>query len=182
AGANLLIAGAISAGNRISTAAIISELLGLPSEQALTSYADTTPEIYARELMATEKARFRAAGTPSHDLLRELGGLEMAAMAGFYRGAALQGVPVLLDGLVSTTAALAAIAWDVRIAGWMLASCVSDDAGHREVLEEMGLEPLIELKHSIGEGKVATLIVPVLQSAISLQRGLASIEMQTSHL
>ncbi len=178
AGANLLIAGSIAAGDRISIAAIISELVGLPPEQALTSDSDTSPEIYARELMAIKKARARAVGTPSHDVLRELGGLEMAAMAGFYRGAALKGVPVLLDGLSSATAALAAIAWDVRIAGWMLASHVSSDAGHRDVLEEMGLDPLIELKHSIGEGKVATLIVPVLQSAISLQRGLASIEAQ----
>jgi len=178
AGANLLIAGSIAAGDRISIAAIISELVGLSSEQALTPHPGLTPETYARELMGIEKARARAAGTLSHDLLRELGGLEMAAMAGFYRGAALKGVPVLLDGLSSATAALAAIAWDIRIAGWMLASHVSSDAGHRDVLEEMGLDPLIELKHSIGEGKVATLIVPVLQSAISLQRGLASIEAQ----
>jgi nicotinate-nucleotide--dimethylbenzimidazole phosphoribosyltransferase len=179
AGANLLIAGSIAAGDRISIAAIISELVGLSPEQALISGPDTNPEISACELMAIEKARARAIGTPSHDVLRELGGLEMAAMAGFYRGAALKGVPILLDGLSSSTAALAAIAWDVRIAGWMLASHVSNDAGHRDVLEDMGLDPLIELKHSLDEGKVATLIVPVLQSAISLQRGLASIEAQT---
>jgi len=179
AGANLLIAGSIAAGDRISIAAIISELVGLPPEQALISGPDTSPETCARELTAIKKARARANGTPSHDVLRELGGLEMAAMAGFYRGAALKGVPVLLDGLSSATAALAAIAWDVRIAGWMLASHVSNDAGHRDVLEEMGLDPLIELKHSLDGGKVATLIVPVLQSAISLQRGLASIEAQT---
>jgi len=179
AGANLLIAGSIAAGNHISIAAIISELVGLSPEQALTSDPDSTSETYARELMAVEKAIARAVGTPSHDVLRELGGLEMAAMAGFYRGAALQGVPVLLDGLASATAALAAIAWDVRIAGWMLASHVGHDAGHRDVLEDLGLDPLVELKHSIGEGRVATLMVPVLQSAISLQRGLASIEAQT---
>jgi len=179
AGANLLIAGSIGAGDHISIATIISELVGLPPEAALASASDTNPETRARELMAIEKARARAIGTPSHDVLRELGGLEMAAMAGFYRGAALKGVPVLLDGLASATAALAAIAWDVRIAGWMLASHASDDAGHRDVLEEMGLDPLIELKHSLDEGKVATLMVPVLQAAISLQRGLARIEAQT---
>ncbi|MDQ6999650.1 MAG: nicotinate-nucleotide--dimethylbenzimidazole phosphoribosyltransferase [Mariprofundus sp.] len=179
AGANLLIAGSIGAGDHISIAAIISELVGLSPEAALTSDPDTSPETRAREIMAIEKARARAIGTPSHDVLRELGGLEMAAMAGFYRGAALKGVPVLLDGLASATAALAAIAWDVRIAGWMLASHASDDAGHRDVLEEMGLDPLIELKHSLDEGKVATLMVPVLQAAISLQRGLARIEAQT---
>ncbi len=176
AGANLLIAGSISSGSRIAVASIIAELIGLSGEAALNPSPDSTPEIYAAELMAVEQARARIAGTPSHDILRELGGLEMAAMAGCYRAAARKGVPVLLDGLVSATAALAAVAWDVHIAGWMLASHVSDDAGHRDVMDELGLEPLVEIKHSIGEGKVAVLMAPVLQSAITLQRGLASIE------
>jgi len=178
AGANLLIAGSISSGSRISVAAIISELIGLSPEEALSACPNSSPETYANELMAVEHAKARATGTPSHDILRELGGLEIAAMAGFYRAAAHKGVPILLDGLVSSSAALTAIAWDVRIAGWMLASHVSDEPGHRDVLEELGLEPLVELKHSIGEGKVATLMLPVLQSAITLQRGLTSIETQ----
>ncbi len=176
-GANLLIASSISSGDRISIACLISELLGLAPEEALSSTADISPEIYANELMAVEKALERAKGTPSHDILRELGGLEMAAMAGFYRAAARKGVPVLLDGLASATAALAAIAWDVRIAGWVLASHASNDAGHRDVLEDLGLEPLVELKSSIDEGKVAVLMLAVLQSAITLQQGLARIEM-----
>lgn len=178
AGATILIAGSISSGSRISIAAVISELIGLSPEEALSACPDIDPETYASELMAVEHAKARATGTPSHDILRELGGLEMAAMAGFYRAAAHKGVPVLLDGLASATAALAAIAWDVRIAGWLLASYVSDEPGHRDVLEELGLEPLVELKRSIDEGKVAALMLPVLQSAITLQRGLASIEAQ----
>ena len=178
AGANLLIAGSISSGNRISIAAIISELIGLSPEEALNVCPGSNPETYANELIAVERAKSRATGTPSHDLLRELGGLEMAAMAGLYRAAAHKGVPVLLDGIASATSALAAIAWDVRIAGWLLASHVSDDPGHLEVLEELGLEPLVKLKHSIDEGKIATLMLPVLQSAITLQHGLTRIDTQ----
>jgi nicotinate-nucleotide--dimethylbenzimidazole phosphoribosyltransferase len=176
AGANLLITGAIAPGSRIAVAAVIAELIGLSPEEALTAAPDSNPDTYAAELMAVEHAKARATGTPSHDILRELGGLEMAAMAGLYRAAAHKGVPVLLDGIDSATAALAAIAWDVRIAGWMLASHVSDDPGHRDLLDELGLEPLVELKRSIDQGKVAVLMLPVLQSAITLQRGLASIE------
>ena len=126
--------------------------------------------------MLFRSALARTQGTPSHDILRELGGLELAAMAGFYRAAAHKGVPVLLDGLASTAAALAAAAWDVRIAGWMLASHVSDDAGHRQAIEDLGLEPLMQLKKSIGEARVATLLVPVLQSALTMQAGLALLE------
>jgi len=71
---------------------------------------------------------------------------------------------------------LAAIAWDVGIAGWLLASHVSNDAGHRDVLDDLGLEALVELQSGMDEGKVAALMLPVLQSAISLQQGLARIE------
>ncbi len=175
-GANLLIASSISCGDHIAIAALIAELLGLSPEETLTTCANSSPEMYAKELLAVEKALNRAKGTPSHDILRELGGLEMAAMAGFYRAAANKGVPVLLDGRASATAALAAIAWDVRIAGWVLASHLSTDAGHRDVLDDLGLEALVELKSSIDEAKVAVLMLPVLQSAITLRQGLARIE------
>lgn len=174
AGANLLVASSISCGDNIAIAAIVAELAGLSPEATLISSADS--DTYARELAAVEQALARARGTPSHDILREIGGLEFAAMAGFYRAAAASGVPVLLDGYASVAAALAAIAWDVRIAGWMLASHVSDDSGHREALESLGLEPMMELQSSIGKGKVAALLLPVLQSAVTLQRGLAAIE------
>jgi len=175
-GANLLIAGSISVHDEVSVAAVISELAGLSPEEVLRSSSNGSPEIYAREMVAVEAALSRTQGTPSHDILRELGGFELAAMAGLYRAAAHKAVPVLLDGLASAAAALAATAWDVRIAGWMLASHISDDAGHREAIEDLGLEPLMELKKSIGEGKVATLLLPVLQAALTLQTGLASLE------
>lgn len=180
AGANLLIAGSISAGGHIARAAMLAELLGLSAEEVLTTNPGTAADQYASDLIAVEQALVRAAGTPSHDVLRELGGLEIAAMAGFYRAAAQKGVPVLLDGLSSATAALAAIAWDVRISGWMLASHTSNDPGHRDLLEELGLEPLIELKCSIDGGSIANVLLPVLQSSITLQRGLASIEAHTT--
>jgi len=175
-GANLLISGSISARDEVSVAAVISDLAGLSPEDALRSSSNGSHEIYTQELVALEAALARTQGTSSHDILRELGGLELAAMAGFYRAAAHKAVPVLLDGLASTAAALAATAWDVRIAGWMLASHVSDDAGHRQALEDLGLEPLMELNESIGEAKVATLLLPVLQSALTLQSGLALLE------
>jgi len=175
-GANLLIAGAISETSAISNAAVAAELLGLTPEEALQSARFCDPNRYADALMAVEHAKARATGTPSHDILRELGGFETAAMAGFYRAAIENSVPILLDGYASATAALAALAWDVRMAGWMMASHVSADGGHRAALEELGLEPLVELQCNLDEGKLATLMVPLLQAAITLQQGLMRIE------
>ncbi|TLS67055.1 nicotinate-nucleotide--dimethylbenzimidazole phosphoribosyltransferase [Mariprofundus erugo] len=170
-GANLLIAGSIACGDHVAVAAIIAELTGLSADEAL--YSTAAPETYTRELIAVEQAIARAQGTPSHDLLREIGGLEIAAMAGFYRAAASKGVPVLLDGRASAAAALAAIAWDVRIAGWMLASHLSDEAGHREALESLGLEPLVELRTGADHGHAAIMLLPLLKAAIAFRQATA---------
>ncbi|ATX80725.1 nicotinate-nucleotide--dimethylbenzimidazole phosphoribosyltransferase [Mariprofundus aestuarium] len=172
-GANLLIASSLTSGDHVSVAAVICELAGLVPEETLASGSDGT---YGDELLALATVLERAQGTPSNDILREVGGLELAAMAGFYRAAARKGVPVLLDGMASAAAALGSAAWDIRIAGWLLASFASDKSGHASALEELGLEPMVHLHRGLGGGKGAALLIPVLQAAISLQRGLATIE------
>ena len=175
-GANLLIAGEISVGNHVSNTAVICELMGLEPEEVLDSELGADHESYSQDLLAVEEALARAKGTPSHDVLMQLGGLETAAMAGFYRAAAQQGVPILLDGFTSTTAALTAAAWDVRIAGWIMASYVSNCIGHRQTVEELGVEPLVQLNASLNSAMGATMMIPVLQSALALHRGLIAAE------
>ena len=178
AGANLLIAGNVGAGNVVAATAILCELLGLEAEDVLDLPAEADMEEYNRQLLAVEQALTRSAGTPSHDILMQLGGLEIAAMAGFYRAAAQRGVPILLDGFISAVAALAAVAWHVHIAGWMLASHVSKQLGHRQILDELGLDPLVHLPQSLQAGEGAALLLPVLQSALQLHAGLLAIEEQ----
>ena len=178
AGANLLIAGNIGAGTGIAATAILCELLGLEAEDVLDLPEGGDPERYSHNLMAVEQALARAAGTPSHDILMQLGGLEIAAMAGFYRAAAQRGVPILLDGFISAVAALAAVAWHVHIAGWMLASHVSKQLGHRQILDELGLDPLVHLPQGMQAGEGAALLLPVLQSALQLHGDLLAVEAQ----
>ena len=176
AGANLLIAGNLGSGHHVAASAILCELLGLAAEDALDLPEGGDPERYSHDLLAVERALARAQGTPSHDILMQLGGLEIAAMAGFYRAAAQRGVPILLDGFISAVAALAAVAWHVHIAGWMLASHVSKQLGHRQVLDELGLDPLVHLQQGLQAGEGAALLLPVLQSALKLHAGLLVIE------
>jgi len=172
-GANLLIAGDVGVGNSTPSAALICELSGLDVEAVIGPRGELEEEeIYIKQALV-KQAIIRARGTPSTDLLRELGGLEIAAMAGFYRAAASRGVPVLLDGFTSAAAAMAATAWDVHITGWLLASHVSEEPGHERALAELGLEPLVDFKLQIGEGTGATLVVPILNTALALHREVA---------
>jgi len=106
----------------------------------------------------------------------EVGGLEIAAMAGFYLQAAESGVPVLIDGFIAAAAALAARIIEPDVSDWMLASHVSHENGHALALDTLGLSPLIDLGMRLGEGSGAALVVPLLQSAIALHNEMATFE------
>jgi nicotinate-nucleotide--dimethylbenzimidazole phosphoribosyltransferase len=107
-------------------------------------------------------------------ILAELGGLEIAAMAGFYIESGKHGVPVLLDGYISTAAALAAVALEPGVLSWMLASHRSAEAGHAIALEALGLEPLLDLGLRLGEGTGAALTLPIVRAALTLHRKMAT--------
>ena len=98
-------------------------------------------------------------------MFAQLGGLEIAAMAGFYIEAARNGVPVLLDGYISGAAALAAVRLEPRAVHWMLASHRSAEGGHGYALQALGLDPLIDLGMRLGEGSGAMAAVPLVAMA-----------------
>ncbi|MDQ6995273.1 MAG: nicotinate-nucleotide--dimethylbenzimidazole phosphoribosyltransferase [Mariprofundaceae bacterium] len=175
-GANLLIAGDMGIANTTPSAALICELALLPPEQVVGRGTGVDDDAYQLKLAAVRHALRRAKNTPFSEALRELGGLEIAAMAGYYQAAARLGVPILLDGFISTAAALAAVAWDARIAAWMLASHVSEEQGHQKALQALGLDAYLNFHLRLGEGSGAALVVPLLQSAIALHRTMATFE------
>ncbi|MDQ6954046.1 MAG: nicotinate-nucleotide--dimethylbenzimidazole phosphoribosyltransferase [Mariprofundaceae bacterium] len=175
-GANVLIAGEMGIGNTTASAALICELTLLAPEKVVGRGTGIDDAAYDLKVSAVRRALQRAQMTPSKYAMRELGGLEIAAMAGFYRAAAHFGVPILLDGFISAAAALVTAAWDARIVGWMLASHVSQEQGHMLALQALGLEPLLDMHMRLGEGSGAALSLPLLQSAIALHRGMASFE------
>lgn len=107
-------------------------------------------------------------------LLSELGGLEIAAIAGYYLEAARLGVPVLVDGYISTSAALTAVRLQPASREWMQAGHRSAEAGHRAALEALGLAPLLDLDMRLGEGTGAALALPIVRAALALHRNMAT--------
>ena len=175
-GANLLIAGEMGIGNTTPAAAIICALTGRAPDEVAGRGAGADDAVYARKLAAIDAALVRCEGLPAGEVLREIGGLEIAAMAGFFKAAAELGVPALVDGFIATAAALAASVWDARLSGWWLASHRSAEKGHAIALAELGLEPLVDFGMRLGEGTGAALVVPFLQAALALHRDMATFE------
>ena len=175
-GANLLIAGDMGIGNTTPSAALICQFTGAQPEQVVgrgTGVDDAGLALKCR-VVAQALARLQYRSLSGLDTLAELGGLEIAAMAGFYLEAAHLGVPALVDGFIAGAAALAARAIDPAVASWLLASHCSEETGHALALQALGLTPLIGIGLRLGEGSGAALCVPLLQLAIRLHNEMAT--------
>ena len=112
-------------------------------------------------------------------LLFELGGLEIATMAGMFLGAVEEQMPIVIDGAISTAAALAAsriCEEEKAVADVTLASHVSKDGAARKALEALGLRAIIDADMSLGEGSGAVLLMPMLDAALAVYRGMGSFD------
>jgi len=110
----------------------------------------------------------------AHDALTRLGGFEIAGLAGAYLACAKMGVPVLVDGFISTTAALAAERICPGTAAWLLYAHTSAEPGHARLLEALDANPLLNLGLRLGEGSGAAVAVPLLRMACALHGGMAT--------
>lgn len=170
-GASLIIAGDIGIANTTASAALLCGLLNERPERVVGRGSGVDDDGLLRKVATVAAAlqRVRRAGIRDPvDLLAELGGLEIAAMAGTYLESARRGVPVILDGFISAAAAALAVSLAPSCRAWMLAGHVSAEAGHRLALEWLGLEPILDLGLRLGEGTGALLALPIVRAAISM--------------
>lgn len=175
-GANLLIAGDMGIGNTTASACLICRFAGADPEAVVGLGTGVDDAGRTRKVAVVTDALARIAEQPDAAVLAEVGGLEIAAMAGFYLEAAAAGVPVVIDGFIAAAAALAAKQIEPAAGDWMLASHVSQENGHAAALAALGISPVIDFGMRLGEGSGAALIVSLLQSAIALHNEMATFE------
>ncbi len=176
AGAELFIAGEMGIGNTSSATALTCALLGLPVAQLVGPGTGLDRGGIERKQALIEQAlalhRDQLADPIS--TLEHLGGFEIAAMAGAYVACAQQRLPMLIDGFISTAAALFASRICLGAADWMLLAHASAEPGHRLMIEAIGLSPLLDLRMRLGEGSGAAAAVPLLRLACSLHAQMAT--------
>jgi len=110
------------------------------------------------------------------EVLRMLGGLEIAGLAGVVLGAARERVAVILDGFIASVAALVATRLAPLAAGYLIASHRSTEPGHRMVLRALQQEPLLDLGMRLGEGTGAALAMTLLDAALKIELEMATFE------
>jgi nicotinate-nucleotide--dimethylbenzimidazole phosphoribosyltransferase len=126
-------------------------------------------EVVARALRLHEPDRTRP-----WDVLAKVGGLEVIALAGLCVGSASLGLPVLLDGFITGSAALAAQALCPNVTDYLFAAHRSSEPGHDFALQQLGLEPLLSWDLRLGEGSGAALCLPMFKAAIHLWHEMAT--------
>lgn len=174
--AQLFIGGEMGIANTCSAAAIACALL---EKEAVVL---TGPGTGLDESGVSHKAQVISRALEMHDLspeqpleiLRCVGGLEIAALVGSYISCAHTGIPVLVDGFITSVAALLATRICPGARDWLLFSHASAEPGHYHLMQAMQAQPLLDLGMRLGEGSGAATAVPLLRLACELHRGMAT--------
>jgi nicotinate-nucleotide--dimethylbenzimidazole phosphoribosyltransferase len=179
-GVQILGLGEMGIANTTSASALTAALL--PAEPSLVCGPGTGIDDagLARKVDAVRRG-LAANGLPRPDadpvdVLSAVGGLEIAFLVGVTLGAAARRIPVLLDGFVSSVAALVAYGFREATAASFVAATRSPEPGHALVLERLGLEPLLDLGLRLGEGTGAALALPLVRSSIAILTDMATFD------
>ncbi|WFE42765.1 nicotinate-nucleotide--dimethylbenzimidazole phosphoribosyltransferase [Micromonospora sp. WMMD998] len=178
AGAGILLTGDMGIGNTTPAAALVAAFTGVDAAAATGRGTGVDDGTYARKVGVVRAALDRHAPDPADPLgvLAAVGGLEHAALAGLILGAAARRVPVLLDGVIAVSAALAAAAFAPDAVGAMVAGHRSAEPGATVALRHLGLDPLIDLGLRLGEGTGALLALPVVTGAVRVLHEVATFD------
>jgi len=174
-GADVIGLGEMGIGNSSSAALIMHRLAPAPLDDCVGQGTGHGAEGLARKRAGVARAAQRSDASAPLDVLREFGGCEIAMMAGAVLGAAAMRRVLLIDGFISTAAALAA----VRLVPAALDYCVfahgSAERGHPRMLKALGVRPLLDLDLRLGEGTGAALAAPLLVAAANLLTDVADL-------
>jgi nicotinate-nucleotide--dimethylbenzimidazole phosphoribosyltransferase len=175
-GYRLFATGEMGIGNTTPSAALTTVLTGLLPEQSVGRGTGIDDAGWRHKIEVVKRAI--AVNQPDAadplDVLAKVGGAEIAGLAGFIIGAAANGCPVVIDGFISSVAALVAVRLAEQAKPYLFASHLSQEQGHAVVLGAMGLSPMIQLDMRLGEGTGAVLCFHFVDAALKLMQEMAT--------
>lgn len=177
-GINLLATGEVGIGNTTPSAALVSVFTGHSVEEVTGRGTGVKDEALKHKQDVIKRAI--AVNQPNSadplDTLAKIGGLEIAALTGAILEAASQHVPIILDGIISSAAALTAAQLAPLSAHYMISSHNSEEQGHRLALKQLGLQPRLDFHMRLGEGTGAALMFPMVEAALKIADEMATFE------
>ncbi|HEY8345650.1 MAG TPA: nicotinate-nucleotide--dimethylbenzimidazole phosphoribosyltransferase, partial [Symbiobacteriaceae bacterium] len=177
-GTRVIALGEMGIGNTTPSAALLAFFSGRPPETVVGRGTGLDERGLQRKADAVRRALALHKPDPSDPVgvLAALGGLEIATLAGVVLGAAARRIPVVVDGFITTAAAIVAVRIAPAAVNYLIASHRSAEPGHALMLEMLGLRPLLELDLRLGEGTGAALALPLLEAAHRVMTEMATFE------
>ena len=176
-GVALLACGDMGIGNTTAASAVTAALIGVPACDVTGPGTGIDGEALARKIAVVERAlRVNQPGRDPLQVLRMVGGLEIAAITGAYVGAAAHRIAIIGDGFIATAAALVAAALCPAMLDYWFAGHQSSEPGHRVQLDYLQQQPLLNLDMRLGEGTGAALAMNLVGAAAAVMNEMATFE------
>lgn len=177
-GYSLFGTGEMGIGNTSTSSAVATALLGCSLEDTVGKGAGLTEEGYAHKKAVIKKALDINKPDPNDpiDVLAKVGGFDIAGMTGCFLGAAYHRVPIVVDGFISATAALAAYRLNPLVKDFLIPSHCSEEPGYKLAIKEIGLEPMLNLNMRLGEGTGCPLAFNIIEAAEAVISEMATLD------
>jgi nicotinate-nucleotide--dimethylbenzimidazole phosphoribosyltransferase len=177
AGADLLVLGEMGIGNTTAASAVCAALFGEPPARWVGRGTGIDDAALARKRVVVSAARRRVSGVDDPlEILRQVGGAELVALAGAVVEARRRSIPVILDGFVVTAAVAPLWAVDRDALAHCVAGHRSAEAGHRRLLRRVGLTPLLDLGLRLGEASGGLAALPLVRMAAAAVTDVATFD------
>jgi len=177
-GIDLLGIGEMGIGNTTASSAILSAITGQPPERVTGRGTGIDEDRYQQKIAVIRQALQKNAPNPDDplDVLSKVGGFEIGGLTGVILSAAARHVPVVIDGFISSAAALIAVKMAPAIVDYLFAAHRSVEVGHQLMLEYMGLTPLLDLRLRLGEGTGAALAMNIIEAGVKILNEMATFD------
>ncbi|MFS0837034.1 nicotinate-nucleotide--dimethylbenzimidazole phosphoribosyltransferase [Paenibacillus sp. 1P03SA] len=177
-GVRVLATGEMGIGNTTASSALLSVLGGIDIRDAVGrgTGIDDARWLHKQEVVRKAIEINKPDADDALDVLAKIGGLEIAGLTGVILGAAKNACPVVIDGFISSAAALVASRLAPESQPYMIASHQSHEQGHARMLEAVGLSPMLHMDMRLGEGTGAALCFTLMDAAGKIMREMASFE------
>ena len=177
-GIDIVGVGDMGIGNTTPSSAIVAFITGEPVERVTGRGTGLDDGGLEAKIKTIKKAL--AVNKPNRgdaiEILAKIGGFEIGGMAGVMLAAGAHRIPVVVDGFISGAAALIAYELSPKIQDYLIASHLSVEAGHRAILDHLGIEPLFNLNMRLGEGTGAALGISIVEASCKILREMATFE------
>jgi nicotinate-nucleotide--dimethylbenzimidazole phosphoribosyltransferase len=175
-GYHILGTGEMGIANTTPATAIYAALLDVPVESITGRGTGIDDERLNHKIAVIKRALLVNAAhcTTPFGTLAALGGYEIAAISGFILGAAASRVPVVVDGFISSAGAVAAIKLCPAVDDYLFFSHLSNEQGHRAVMQKLGARPILDLDLRLGEGTGAAIAMQLIEGALKIYNEMAT--------